>query len=61
MSIVVSACGETVTIYANSAAIKVSVAEAFQLQAHLKYALEELMEEQVVQVRRNLIGGTYYE
>ena len=59
MSTVVSVGKTHATIYANSAKLVITLAEAFQLQAHLKYALEELVADQVVADRKNLIGGLY--
>ena len=59
MSIVVSVGKTHATIYANSAKLVITLAEAFQLQAHLKYALEELVADQVNAERKEMIGGVY--
>ncbi len=44
--------GDTINIYTNSCRIELSVAEAFQLSAHLKYILEALIEDQVIVERK---------
>ena len=61
MSIVISHddCGNVLTIYANSAKLKLSIADAYQLMSHLKYTLEMMANEQVMKERREYISAVY--
>jgi hypothetical protein len=53
--------GDTVTIFANSTKVQISIADAYQLMAHLDYSLLELVKDQVIKERENLVREAYHE
>ena len=63
MSIVVSIeqCCNVLTIYANSCRLSLSIGDAYALLSHLRFTLDELAIEQVMEDRRNFISGAYAE
>ena len=51
--------GDTVTIYANSAKLKLSIGAVYALRSHLNYTLEQMEQDQVTQDRRHFVEETY--